>query len=94
MFLVLCYYVSLPSELRDFRIKTIFGCSLLQVVFGRAHVLFTLSVFPCDHVGQVCCGFFSIVCQVLPVYLHCSFLIPPSVFSNLYLLHKTVVAEL
>jgi anti-sigma factor RsiW len=31
----------------DFRIKTMFGSSLLPVVGRRAHVLFTLFVFVC-----------------------------------------------
>jgi hypothetical protein len=31
----------------DFRIKTMFGSSLLQVVCRKAHVLFTLFVFVC-----------------------------------------------
>jgi hypothetical protein len=53
VFFVLSYYEYLPAEFRDvhfdFRIKTMFGSFLPQVVCRtrRAHVLFTLFVFVC-----------------------------------------------
>ena len=50
-FVVLSYYISLRSELcvvrYDFRIKTMFGSSLIPVVCKRARDLFALSVFIC-----------------------------------------------
>ena len=55
----------------------IFGSYLPPVVCRRAHVLFTYSV-----VSLFC--FPSLVYPMLPVFLHCPFLIAPSIFSNVY----------
>ena len=43
----------------------------------------------CRRVHVRCCGFLSLrlVYSLLPVSLDCGFLIGPSVFSNVYLLH-------
>ena len=74
----------------DFPIKTMFGSSLPPVVCWRAHVLFTLFVFVCVKwcpahiVLYYCFVFLHIVYPVLPVSLDCTFLIAPSVFSNVY----------
>ena len=56
------------------------GSSLPPVVCKRVHVLFTLfvSVF-------VLFVFLRLLYPMLPVSLDCQFLIPPSVFSNVYL---------
>ena len=77
----------------DFRIKTIFGSSLLPVVKRRAHVLFTLFVFACawwcpTHIALCFCfAVLRLVYHMLPISLYCPFLIAPSVFSNVYLPH-------
>ena len=81
---MLSYYVSLRSEFRvvmsvyDFRIKTMFDSSLPPAVCRRANVLFTLFMFVCvkwrpTHI--VLCFWF--VSSMLPVSLHCPFLIAP-----------------
>jgi hypothetical protein len=73
--------------------------TLPLVVYGRAHVLFMLFVFVCVYYlvsNTYCVVFFilivSVLCTLLrlvypmfPVSLDCSFLIVPSVFSNVYL---------
>jgi hypothetical protein len=46
------------------------GSSLLPVVCGRAHVLFTLFVLAC----VLCCVFLRVVYPVLPDSLDCPFL--------------------
>ena len=59
-----------------------FGSSLPQVVFRRAHVLFTLFVFVCvlwcpTHVVLCFCfAFLCLVWHVLPVSMDCSFWLP------------------
>ena len=65
--------------------------SLPPVVCRRAHVLFTLFVFVCaqwcpTHIASCFCFvFLRLVCPMLPVSLdYPSFLIVPSVFSNIY----------
>ena len=74
-------------------IKTMFGSSLPPVVCRRAHVLFTLYVFACaqwcpTHIVLCFCFVFPRhVYHMLPVSLDCPFLIGPSVFSNVYILH-------
>jgi hypothetical protein len=65
----------------DFRIKAMFDSSLPPVVCMRVHVLLTLVVFAC--VYKWCCVF-VLFFFVLSVSLDCPFLIPPSVFSNVY----------
>jgi len=55
----------------DFRIKTIFGSSLQQIVCRRVHVLFTLFVLVCvlwcpTHIVFLLCGFLRIV---YPIYV-------------------------
>ena len=71
----------------DFHVKTMFGSSLPSVVCRRAHVLFTLFVFVCAswcprHIMFVCFVCLCLVYPVLPVSLDCTFLIAPSIFSN------------
>jgi hypothetical protein len=73
----------------DFHVKTMFGSSLPSVVCRRAHVLFTLFVFVCAswcprHIMFVCFVCLCLVYPVLPVSLDCTFLIAPSIFSNVY----------
>ena len=71
--------------------KTMFGSSLTPVVCRRADVSFMLFVLVfvyTDVQSILCCGFFFVLClayPILPVSLDCSFLITPSVFSNVYL---------
>ena len=57
------------------------GSSLLPVVCGRAHVLFTLFVLAC----VLCCVFLRVVYPVLPDSLDCPFLIVTLVFSYVFL---------
>ena len=70
-----------------------FGSPLPPVVCKRTHVLFTLFVFVCvqwcpAHIVlcSVCYVCLRLVSgdPVLPVSLHCPFLIAPSVFFNVY----------
>jgi hypothetical protein len=73
----------------DFHVKTMFVSSLPSVVCRRAHVLFTLFVFVCAswcprHIMFVCFVCLCLVYPVLPVSLDCTFLIAPSIFSNVY----------
>ena len=62
--------------------------SLLPVVCRRVHVLFTLFVFVCVYwcsthiVLSLCFVFLLLVYSMVPVSLDCSFLIVPTVFSN------------
>ena len=75
----------------NFRIKTMFGSSLPPVVCRRAHVLFTLLVFVWYLTHIVLCFYFiclRVVYPMLPVSLNCSFLIAPSVFSNVYIVYR------
>ena len=61
------------------------------VVCSRAHVLFRLFVFACEYrcsthiVLCFCFVFLRLVYPMLPVSLVCTFLIVPSVFSNVYI---------
>jgi len=78
----------------DFRIQMIFGSSLPPVICRKAHVLCIryLCLFAYGGVQHtLCCVFvlvfFRLVYPMLPVSLHCPFLIAPSVFSNLYYLN-------
>jgi len=86
-FLVLCCVVS-----NDFRNKTMVGSSLPPVVCRRAHVLFTLFVFVwvklCPTHILLCFWFdyLRLVYPMLPVSLDYPFLMPSSVFSNVYFL--------
>ena len=75
----------------DFRIKTMFDSSLPPVVCMRAPVLFTFfSLFAYSGVQHILCCVFALLvfvlctlcCQFLWI-VH-SFLIAPSVFSNVY----------
>ena len=74
----------------DFRMEAMFSSSLPPVVCGRNHVLFALFVFVCVwwcpmHIVVCFCFVFLRSCvpyRMLPVSLHCPFLIAPSVFSN------------
>jgi hypothetical protein len=67
--------------------------TLPLIVYGRAHVLFMLFVFVCVYYlvsNTYCVVFFYFDClrlvyPMFPVSLDCSFLIVPSVFSNVYL---------
>ena len=63
-----------------------FGSSLPAVVCRSAHVLFTLFVFAfvkrCP--THIVFGFSLCCVPMLPVSLDCSFLIAPSVFSDVY----------
>jgi hypothetical protein len=67
--------------------------TLPLVVYGRAHVLFMLFVYVCVYYlvsNTYCVVFFYFDClrlvyPMFPVSLDCSFLIVPSVFSNVYL---------
>jgi hypothetical protein len=76
----------------DFRMKTMFGSSLPQVVYRRSHVLFTFVVLVCVWwcpTNVVFCFsfvFLRLVYPMLPVFLDCPFLIDPSVLSNVYVL--------
>jgi hypothetical protein len=69
-----------------------FGSALSPVVCGSALVLCTLFMFVCAEwcpthiVLCFCFVFLRLVCPMLPVSLDCSFLIAPSVFSNVYLI--------
>ena len=75
----------------DFCIKRCSVSPLPPVVCRRVHVLLTLFVFACAQ----CCPTHIVLCfcfvclrlvyPMLPVSLDCSFLIDPSVFSNVYL---------
>ena len=72
----------------DFRIKTMFGSSLLPVVCRRAHFLFTIFVFAHSSVQHMLCVCFVcllLVYHMLPVsFSELSCLIAPSVFSSVY----------
>jgi hypothetical protein len=73
-----------------------FGSSLPPVVYGWAHVSFTLFVFVCVYwypthiVLWYCSVSLGPVCPMLLVSLDCPFLIAPSVFSDLYLCSQLV----
>ena len=89
LFYVLSYYVSLRSELwctLRYPHKTMFGSSLPPVVCRSVHVLFTLFMFVfvkrCP--THIVLGFSLSCVPILPVSLDCSFLIVPSVFSDVY----------
>jgi len=60
---MLSYYVTLRSESRDFRIKTIFGSSLPPVVCWRAQILYLLylCLFVYSGVQQYCVIFLHLV---------------------------------
>ena len=77
-------YVATPPT-RDFQLLfgTKFGSSLPPVVCRRDHVLFTLCYYPI--VLCICFDFLCFVCPMLPVSLHCPFLISTLVFFNDYL---------
>ena len=74
-----------------FSIKPMLGTSLSPVVCRTAHVLFTLFVFVCAKWCPVhfvlcfCIDFLRLVYPILPVSLGYTFLIGPSIFSNVYL---------
>ena len=74
----------------DFRIKTMFGSSVPQVVCWRAHVLYKLCMFlcvwwcPAHNVLCFCFVFLLLVCPMLPVPLDCPFFITISKFSSLF----------
>jgi len=94
----MCLYVlssMLWCPLR-FRIKTMFGSSLPQIVCRRTHVLFTFFVFVCvllcsTHIVLFLC---FVLYPMLPGSLDCPFLIAPSEFSNVSLHNSLLVFKL
>ena len=70
------------------RYLCMFGSSLLPVVCRRAlSYLCYLSLFTHGDIRHILyCVFLRLVCPMLPVSLDCTFFIPSSVFSNVYLL--------
>jgi hypothetical protein len=87
---VFTFWVPCCDVLYDVRIKTMFVSSLSLLVCRRAHILLMLFVFLCVYwcpTHTVLCFCFAglrLVYPMLPGSLDCSFLITPSVFSNIY----------
>jgi len=86
---VFTFWIPCSGVHYDFRIKTMFGSSLSQVVCSRALVLFKLFVFGCVYwcptliILCFCFGFPCPVYPMLPIFLDCPFFLGPAGFGIL-----------
>ena len=83
---VFTFWVPYYDVRYDFRIKQCSVRLYLQLfVVALMSYLRYLCLFTCSGVQHIFCCFSSLVCPMLSISLDCSFLIVPSVSSNVYL---------